>query len=42
MWIQRGLRLPPVRRGFHLITDDLLKGIPELGQIDVGILHQNK
>ena len=39
MWIQRALRLPPVRRGFHLITDDLLKGVPELQQLDVGMLH---
>jgi secondary thiamine-phosphate synthase enzyme len=39
MWIQRALRLPPVRRGFHLITDDLLKGMPELESIDVGMLH---
>jgi secondary thiamine-phosphate synthase enzyme len=39
IWIQRALRLPPVRRGFHLITDDLLKGIPELETLDVGMLH---
>jgi secondary thiamine-phosphate synthase enzyme len=39
MWIQRALRLPPVRRGLHLITDDLLKGVPELEAMDVGMLH---
>jgi secondary thiamine-phosphate synthase enzyme len=39
MWIQRALRLPPVRRGFHLVTDDLLRGLPELEQIDVGVLN---
>jgi secondary thiamine-phosphate synthase enzyme len=39
MWIQRALRLPPLRRGFHLVTDDLLRGLPELEQIDVGMLH---
>jgi secondary thiamine-phosphate synthase enzyme len=39
MWIQRALRLPPLRRGFHLVTDDLLRGLPELEQVDVGMLH---
>lgn len=39
MWVQRALRLPPVRRGFHLVTDDLLRGLPELEQLDVGMLH---
>ena len=38
-WIQRELRLPPVPRGFHLITSDILAGIPELERLRVGMLH---
>src|SRR3569832_482650 len=26
-------------RGFHLVTREVLEHLPELGQIDVGILH---
>ena len=39
MWIQREFELPPYRRGFHLITDQLLQQLPELRQISVGVLH---
>lgn len=36
MWIQRTLRLPAARRGFHLITRDIVSGVPELASIQVG------
>ncbi len=36
MWMQRTLRLPPVSRGFHLITREVVGAIPELGEIRVG------
>ena len=39
IWIQRELRLPAVARGFHLITRDVLAGVPELDQLAVGMLH---
>ncbi|QDT11693.1 secondary thiamine-phosphate synthase enzyme YjbQ [Planctomycetes bacterium K23_9] len=39
MWIQRQLRLSAVRRGFHLITQDIVGELPELAQVRVGILH---
>ncbi len=38
-WIQRSIELPPKKRGFHLITRDILATLPELAQIDVGLLH---
>lgn len=38
-WIQRELVLPAHRRGFHLITQTVLRAVPELGQIHVGLLH---
>ena len=39
MWIQREIRLKAARRGFHLITSNVLAGLPELGQCEVGLLH---
>jgi secondary thiamine-phosphate synthase enzyme len=39
MWIQRQLRLPPVARGFHLITREVVGALPELAQLRVGLLH---
>jgi len=38
-WFQRTLRLPPQRRGFHLITDQVRAALPELRTIHVGLLH---
>jgi secondary thiamine-phosphate synthase enzyme len=38
-WIQKQIRLPALRRGFHLVTHEVLSEIPELSQIDVGIMH---
>lgn len=37
--IQKEVKLPPFRRGFHLITDLVLADIPELKQINQGILQ---
>jgi secondary thiamine-phosphate synthase enzyme len=39
MWIQKEFYLPEKKRGYHLITDDLISEIPELRQIRTGILH---
>jgi secondary thiamine-phosphate synthase enzyme len=39
MWAQREIRLPPVARGFHLITREVLSALPELGEVRVGLLH---
>jgi secondary thiamine-phosphate synthase enzyme len=36
---QKELRLKPFPRGFHLITDVLLREIPELSQLRNGMLH---
>lgn len=38
-WFQRNLRLPPQRRGFHLITEPIRDALPELRTIRVGLLH---
>jgi len=39
MWFQKSVTLRPVRRGFHLITDELLSQLPELADVDVGWLQ---
>jgi len=39
MWIQRSIRLPARRRGFHLVTEEVLDGLPELRELSVGLLH---
>lgn len=38
-WIQRTLHLPAHPLGFHLITREVVAALPELGQIDVGVLN---
>src|SRR5215510_2111246 len=38
-WLQRQLSLSPRSRGFHLITSDVLRAIPELAETRVGLLH---
>ena len=39
MWHQTSLKLPAMRRGFHLITDNIVKHCPELKQLNVGLMH---
>ncbi len=39
MWIQKTLTLKPRPRGFHLVTQELLGQLPELGRIRVGLAH---
>ena len=39
MWVQHQLTLPAARRGFHLITREVVAAVPELRQVQVGLLH---
>ena len=39
MWIQKEILLNPRHRGFHLITDEVLKHLPEVQEIEVGIMQ---
>jgi secondary thiamine-phosphate synthase enzyme len=39
MWIQKQINLKAKPRGFHLVTDEILRQIPELGMLDVGLMH---
>jgi secondary thiamine-phosphate synthase enzyme len=37
VWIQRQLTLRPRSRGFHLVTDEIVDGVPELASLQVGM-----
>lgn len=38
-WRQRTISLPAQNRGFHLITPQLLRAMPEVSTIKTGLLH---
>jgi secondary thiamine-phosphate synthase enzyme len=37
--LQKKITLPSYPRGFHLITDEVIRQIPELNNLTAGILH---
>ncbi len=39
MWAQREITLAPRPRGFHLVTGEVESGLPELGEVRVGLAH---
>ena len=39
MWMQRQITLAAQPRGFHLVTGELLRALPELAGLQVGVLH---
>ena len=38
-WIQKEFSLAPKKRGFHLITNEVLNNIPEIKNIKIGIAN---
>ena len=38
-YIQKTIQLPPFARGFHIITEHVLRELPEVADIEVGTLH---
>ncbi len=36
---QTQFRLPPFRRGFHLVTQEIEKAVPEMADFDIGIFQ---
>lgn len=38
-WLQRTVTLTTRKRGFHLITEEILRDLPELRTIRVGVAH---
>jgi len=39
MWLQKEIRLAPKPRGFHLITHEVLRELPELGDFRIGMMN---
>jgi secondary thiamine-phosphate synthase enzyme len=39
IWVQRDVRLSAAPRGFHLVTSEVERGVPELERIGVGLAH---
>jgi secondary thiamine-phosphate synthase enzyme len=39
MWISRDITLEARRRGFHLVTREVIDALPELGELSAGTLH---
>ncbi|MFK0573383.1 secondary thiamine-phosphate synthase enzyme YjbQ [Endozoicomonas sp.] len=39
MWLQKQVGLSPYQRGFHLITEEITKNLPELTQYKTGLCH---
>jgi len=38
-WFQTKFKLRPQHRGIHLITDEIVKEVPEIQQFSVGLMH---
>lgn len=38
-WFQKEIVLGPKSRGFHIITDEIVRQVPEISQYRVGIAH---
>ncbi len=38
-WFQKQIELKPRTRGFHLITQEVLKELPEIQNIKIGLAH---
>lgn len=38
-WHQKEIVLPPKSRGFHLVTQQLLAQLPEIGRFHIGLAH---
>ncbi len=38
-WFQQTIELPPLARGFHPITREIVSAMPELGNIHIGLMH---
>ena len=37
--VQKVIRLPRFERGFHLVTRQIVSELPEIAEVDVGLLH---
>ena len=38
-WYQKEIVLSPKRRGFHLVTREIVSQVPEIGDLSTGLAH---
>jgi secondary thiamine-phosphate synthase enzyme len=38
-WFQKAVTLAPRARGFHLVTDEIERSLPELSRVRIGVAH---
>jgi len=39
MWYQKEIKIDSKKRGFHVVTDQVINQIPEIKNINIGLLH---
>jgi len=39
VWIQKKINMQVKRRGFHLVTAEIIQELPELRSLNIGLLH---
>lgn len=39
MWLQDEIKLDARTRGFHLITDEIIRAFPQIRSISIGLIH---
>jgi secondary thiamine-phosphate synthase enzyme len=39
VWVQQQFQLATRPRGFHLVTGEVLEAVPQLSELEVGLLH---
>jgi len=39
MWLQKNIKLKPYKRGFHLVTDEIIESLDSIKEFKVGILN---
>lgn len=39
MWLQKTLTMSPKKRGFHLISNEVIQQLPEISSITCGLFH---
>jgi secondary thiamine-phosphate synthase enzyme len=39
MWLQKQITLKAKPRGFHLVTDEILRQLPDLEEIEIGLMN---
>jgi len=38
-WFQKKIQLRPAQRGSHVITEEIMKSLPEMNQFSIGLCH---